>query len=217
MKKSLILLPLTAALLSGCFLMPSKKTSKTSGSSGGSGSTGTQPTTSETPSGAEDFVLTSGTHTAILDFENDPDRYTYPRAEETDTEAQDGNFGGLDWKIYHSYKGSYEGQYWLMMKNKDNWDANGQAWFGNAVSLGSITSIEVVVRTGASSKLSYDLSVGSTMFTTAQTGGTEFAVGTKGTYSGSGSGFFAISTKPVSGTNKYNGQIAQVKVTYTIS
>ena len=216
MKKSLILLALSAAVLSSC--LPAKKKSS-SGSSGSSGSNTSGPTTSGGggESSAVDFVLTAGTHTAILDFENNPDGYTYPRAEQADTEAKDGTFGGMDWKIYHSYKGSYEGQYWLMMKNKDDWDANGQAWFGNAVSLGSITSIEVTVRTGASAKLSYDLSVGSSAFSSAQTGGTEFAVGTKGTYTGSGDGYFAISTKPVSGSNKYNGQIAQVKVTYTIS
>ena len=226
MKKSLILLPLAAAVLSGCMLLPGKKTSSGSSSGGtsGSGSSGsTQPTVEPTPSEAVDFVLSSGTHTAVLDFENNPDGYTYPRAEQGDTQALAGEFGGLHWNIYHSYKGQYTDEktgvtsYWLMMKNKDNWDATSQAWFGNTDSLGSITSIEVTVRSGASTKLSYDLSVGSTAYTSAQTTGTEFAAGTKGTYSGSGKGFFAVSTRPISGTNKYNGQIARITVTYTIS
>lgn len=233
MKKSLILIPLAALVLAGCTIGGSKSGGKkkksssvsdsaqVSGSKTNTNTSGAGPSTPSTepgPSGeAVDFDLTPGKHTAILDFEGEPDRYTYPRAEETDTEGKEGEFGGMNWLIFHSYRGSYEGAYWLMMKDKDNWDATSTAWFANKDSLGSIESLEVVVRTGASAKKLYDLSVGNTAYTSAQTGGTEFSVNTSGKYTGSGNGFFCVSTKKDSGTNKYNGQIAKITVTYTIS
>ena len=221
MKKSLILLPLVALVLAGCTTGGSKGKKKKSSSESTSQKTsgsGSGPTVSPGPgpAGKADFDLTPGRHTAILDFENYPDDYTYPRAEEGDTEGKAGNFGGMNWLIFHSYKGSYEGQYWLMMKDKDNWDATSNAWFANSDSLGSIESIEVAIRTGASAKKKYDLSVGNSAFTSAQTGGTEFDINSYGRYSGSGNGYFCVSTKKDSG-NAYNGQISKLTVTYTIS
>lgn len=164
-----------------------------------------------------------GNHIITINYEIGS--YVFPYASETDTLPQVAVHEGLDINYFHSYKGQYtevvtgDTSYWLMMRNKDNWDATGQAWFGNNVSLGSINRIEVKVRNGASSKLNYDLSVGSSKFETAQTNGIEFNVNNVGVFSGSGNGFFAVSTKPVdeSLVTKYNGQIASIKIDYTIS
>lgn len=225
MKKSLILLPLVALVLSGCTTGGSKgkkkksssesTSQKTSGSGSGSG-----PTVSPGPgpAGKADFDLTPGRHTAILDFENYPDDYQYPRAEQGDTEGKPGEFGGMHWLVYHSYKGYYGDAYWLMMKDKDDWDATSTAWFANSDDLGTIESIEVAIRDGASKNKKYDLSVGTSAFTSAQTGGTEFDINSYGRYSGTDKkGFFCISTKKDTGTYKYNGQIGKLTVTYTIS
>ena len=222
MKKSLILLPLVALVLAGCTTSGKGGGKKKKSSSEPASTSKTGPTT-PTSSGGEggeavDFDLTPGRHTAILDFEGHPDDYTYPRAEEGDTEGKAGEFGGMHWLVFHSYKGSYEGQYWLMMKDKDNWDATSTAWFANSDDLGTIESIEVAIRDGASKYKKYDLSVGTSAFTSAQTGGTEFDVNSYGRYSGTDKkGFFCVSTKKDTGTNKYNGQISKLTVTYTIS
>ena len=221
MKKSLILLPLVALVLAGCTTSGKgggkKKKSSSESTSQKSSSGGPTVPPGPTPAGKADFDLTPGRHTAILDFENYPDDYTYPRAEEGDTEGKAGEFGGMHWLVFHSYKGSYEGQYWLMMKDKDNWDATSNAWFANSDDLGTIESIEVAIRTGASAKKKYDLSVGTSAFTSAQTDGTEFDINSYGRYSGTDKkGFFCVSTKKDSG-NAYNGQISKLTVTYTIS
>ncbi len=217
MKKSLILLPLFALVLTGCTLGGSSK----KGGGGKKSSTTSEEGGGGEESGAVDFDLTKGSHTAVLDFSVEDTGYSYPRAEADDTSAKDGNFGGMSWKIFHTYRGTYTDEetgpaYWLMMKDKDDWDKTSNAWFGNTKSLGSIESIEVVVRKGASAKKIYDLSVGDSAFDSAQSGGTAFDVDTKGTYSGSGKGFFAISTKKDTGKYKYNGQISKITVKYTI-
>lgn len=241
-KTSLLIVPVLAALvLAGCTTAKkgSKKkksssgevvstsgksaTSKTSGggvsttsTTGGSSATSTTPT----PTGGK-FDLTPGRHEVELDFEADIDKYVdgIPRAEQGDTAPKEGNFEGMKWNMFHTYRGYYESDVWLMMKDKDNWDATSTAFFGNKISLGSIESIVVTIRSGASANKKYDLSVGDSEFTTAQTGGTQFDVSTSGggQYTGSGKGFFVISTKKDTGTNKYNGQIAKLAVTYTIS
>ena len=247
-KTSLLIVPVLAALvLAGCTTAKkgSKKkksssgevvstsgksaTSKTSGggisttsTTGGTSATSTTPT----PTGGK-FDLTPGRHEVELDFEADIDKYVdgIPRAEQGDTAPKEGNFEGMKWNMFHTYRGSYTDEQtgalsvWLMMKDKDNWDATSNAFFGNNVSLGSIESITVTIRSGASTKKKYDLSVGDSAFTTAQTGGTEFDVSTAGggQYTGSGKGFFVISTKKDTGNYKYNGQIAKLAVTYTIS
>lgn len=233
MKKSLILLPLVALVLAGCTTGGSKgkkkKSSSESTSQKSSGS-GSGPTVAPTSSGgggtsrAVDFDLTPGTHTAVVDFEYNWEAYSYPRCEATDTEPKEQANAGITWNYFHTYRGSYEEAYWLHMRNKgssdsdDSWYKNGWAWFGNTTDLGSIESIEVVVRSGASASLKYDLSVGTSAFTTAQTGGTQFDSSGKGSYTGSGKGFFAISNKPMDNLSKIkNGQIALLTVKYTIS
>ena len=237
-KTNLVLFPVLAALLlAGC--TTTKKSSKkkksseaqtsqktTSQGGGGNTSQGGGGNTSQggqsatpTPTGNTSFVLTAGTHTVTLDFENNISDYSsgFPRAEQTDTAGKEGTWGGMTWDMFHTYKGSYESDVWLMMKDKDNWDATSNAWFANKQSLGSIEKLDVYVRVGASANKKYDLSVGDSAFSSAQTGGTEFNVSTVGSYTGSGKGFFCISTKKDTGTNKYNGQIAKIVVTYTIS
>lgn len=227
MKKSLILLPLTALFLSGCMLLPGKKTSSSS-SSPSSGSSD-QPSVDPGSGGggesqAVDFDLTPGTHTAIIDFANNADAYSYPKAEGSDTEAREGDNAGITWNYFHTYKSGFEGETWLHLRNAKsasdptNWYETGFAWFGNATNLGSITSIEATVRSSASTKLSYYLTVGSSEFTSAQQTGVMFTSAQKGVYTGSGNGYFAISTyqNGITADNAKNGQITLLKVTYTI-
>lgn len=233
-KTNLVLIPvLSALLLTGCTTAKKsgKKKSSTSGqvTSNTGGKSGTNTTTggtttgggqtSTTPTPSSGFSFEVGTHTVTVDFESNIDQWTsgIPRAEQGDTEAKEGDFLNMKWNMFHSYRGEYEGAQWLMMKDKDSWDTTSTAWFGNKTSLGSIESLSVYVRTGASANKKYDLSVGDSAFTSVQSGGTQFDVSVTGSYTGSGKGFFCVSTKKDTGTNKYNGQIAKIVVTYTIS
>ena len=225
MKKSLILLPLTAALLSSCFLMPSKKTSKTSGSSSsGSGSGSDQPTVEPVPTEAADFVFTSGEHTATLDFKNSSDNYKkdFPYVEK-DTGKFTGTTGGLDFTAVSCFVSAYSGEGYMMMQNKKNnesWsETNGNAFFASAKSLGAITSISFVCGTSASTAQSYVITLSKTPIDSAQST-SENIIGHPGNASkpvtasvSDGYSYFAISTKD----GGRNGQIGTLTITYTIS
>ena len=227
MKKSLILLPLTALFLSGCMLLPGKKTSSSSSSQSGGGD---EPTVDpggggggDDPSGV-DFVMTSGNHTGVLDFKNSSEKYKNDFPFVTKETGQiTGTTGGLAYTSVDCFVGKYGDEGYLMMQNKkdsDSWSSvNGNAFFANTESLGAITAIEFVCGTKASTAQSYIITLSKTPISEAQATGSN-TIGHPGNAGkpvtatvDDGYGYFAISSKD--GTR--NGQVGTLKVTYTIS
>ena len=227
MKKGLILLPLAAFMLSSCMLMPGKSSSS-SGGGGGGGQGGGGEDTGDTEGGggdveAKDFDLSSGTHTAVLNFKDNPDNYkdVFPFVDK-DTGPFERTVGGLDFGFVSCFVGSYNGAGYLMMQNNKSgtsWSQdNGNAYFASKQSLGAITSIAFTCGANASTAQSYVVSLGKEPFSSAQSSGVK-TVSHPGTQStpitaqaSDGYSYFAISTKD----GAKNGQIATLTVTYTI-
>lgn len=228
MRKSLILLPLAALVLSGCMLMPGKKDTSSGSGSGSGSNTGSVVPTGDTggggnvptdlPTSHDSSFPTSGT--LEIDFIADGPSYkdSFPYVE-NDTPTSGGHLGGMAIMSNGCYVGSYSGKGFMMMKNKDR-SSMGCAFIGNCVSLGVITKVEIVapdsgVSVAGSQK--YDITLSKEMTTTASTSGKEFSTpitnASVTATESDGYSYFKISTKESS----KNGHIGAIKVTYKIS
>ena len=231
MKKSLVLLPFAAFLLTGCLSLPGLNPggdTSDSSSSSSSKPTSTVPVvpTSATPAGDElptshgaSFDLTPGEHVFTVNFTTDYEKYSgsgngvFPYVG-NDTGVTGGMLEGMAIMSNGCFCSSYNNSGYVMMKNKDR-SAKGNAFIGNCVSLGAVTKVEFTCGASASTAQKYDITFSSTLEQTAGTSGTEIAhPGGNATCAASeGKGFFRLSTKDIS----KNGQIGTLSVTYVIS
>lgn len=239
MKKSLILIPLAALVLAGCTIGGSKSSGKkkksssvsdsaqvsgskasgtsASGGGGGGGTTTTPEPTLPTEHDAS-FApnMTAGEHTVTFDFDAN---YTTYKAEfpyvSTDTGLVGLHLDGMAVMSNGCWasQGYNGGANYLMMKNKDGYaDANGAAFIGNCVALGTISSVTITRGASASTAQKYYVTFGSTLDTAPATAGTELeGTGDTATNTTSGATFFKITTKD----KTKNGQIQSLTVTYT--
>lgn len=231
MKKSLVLLPFAAFLLTGCLALPGAGgDSSSSSSTSSSSSSSTRPTitpTTPTVTPAEDlptshgasFDLTPGEHVFTINFVTDYEKYAgsgngvFPYVA-NDTGLSGGMLEGMAIMSNGCYCANYQGSGYVMMKNKDR-SAKGCAFIGNCVSLGAVTKVEFTAGASASTAQKYDITFSSTLEKTASTSGTEVAhPGGSATCAASeGKGFFRLSTKDIT----KNGQLGTLSVTYVIS
>lgn len=240
MKKSLILLPLTAMLLSACALLPGgggkKSSSSASGSASGSGSNPSQSSGQsggggggggggdvDLPTAHQDSFasnMTAGEHTLTFDFNANYEDY---KAEFPYVTIDTGLIGiYLDGMAVMSNNcfasaGYQGGANYLMMRNKkdsEKWaDANGSAFIGNCVALGTISKVELTRGDSASTEQKYYVTFSDSLDTNPASSGTELSgTGDSATNSESGKTFFKITTKD----KGKNGQIKLLKVTYTV-
>ena len=232
MKKSLILLPLAAIMLSGCLPLPGGETSGTS--AGGSGASATSQTSTSggsatfTPAPTvapatlpttheASFDVTPGNHIVTLDFTTDYETYksAFPRVEAT-TGLIGMHLAGMATMTNNCFVGSYNNVGYLMMKNKDDYATNnGAAFIGNCASLGAITHIEFTAGSSASTSQKYDITLSKELVKEPGTSGTEIShpSGSVDATVADGYGYFRITTKDTS----KNGQTGKLIISYTIS
>ena len=231
-------------LLSACALLPGGGGKKGSGSSSGSASgSGSNPSQSSSQSGGggggggsatlptehgEGVDTSSGTHSVTLDFNENWSDYKsdFFGTVDVDTGLIGGHLSGLATMTMDCYIGynSTEKYDYLMLKNKKGtsdaaswYSVNGAAFIGNCVTLGAIQSVEVTITKGSSASAKYDVVFSNSLSTSAATGGTVIDGSAEGktetvTPSSTDCGFFKITCS----TEKYNGQISSIKITYTI-
>ena len=242
MKKSLILIPLAALVLAGCTIGGSKSsgkkkksssvsdsaqvsgskqsgTSTSQGGGGGGGGTTVTPGPSLPTEHDASFApnMTAGEHTITFDF--DANYTTYKAAfpyVSTDTGLVGLHLDGMAVMTNGCWasQGYNGGANYLMMKNKDGYsDANGAAFIGNCVALGTISSVTITRGASASTAQRYYVTFGSSLDTTPATAGTELeGTGDTATNTTSGATFFKVTTKD----KTKNGQIQSLTVTYTV-
>ena len=183
-------------------------------------STPTSAPTSQEQSGR--FDLRPGAHSVSFDITTE-----YAELKEAfapfvtvDTGMFTGDLDGMPIVAVDCYMSSYSGNGYIMMQNQKNgedWTAqNGLAFFASAMSLGSITKLQIASRDGASTAQKYDITLSKTPIEEAQTNGEEVAFSTDlaGVTASAedGFGYFSISSKVA---NK-NGQIAKLLIEYVI-
>lgn len=157
-----------------------------------------------------------------IDFSNTSyyDEKVFPKFENGNTIVQPVEMEGFTWNALNCWanKGYNEGDpYYLMMKNRDN---TVSSFLGNHTKLGAITKVEVVFNTGSvSASANLRIALGKAELTSGDASGDKKAEGTQssgGTLSceaskTDGYNYFMISN--LTGTKKYNVQIAKLKVT----
>ena len=204
----------TSAAPSGTSGSPSGQTTQTpSPTTGGGTTTGApQPTQSGGGGGSgAQFDLTPGSHSVTFNFATDYEAYKndFPYVT-ADMGIYDCTFAGLSIKGRNTFIGSYSGEGYLFLKNKEM-DGNA-AFIANQVSLGNISKISFTSRTGSAGDASYNILITDSAQTNSSTAG-ETKTGV-GTYEVTGSGgYFCISQNNL---NK-NGQFSSLTVEYTIS
>lgn len=197
-KRLLVLLPIALLTLTGCNKDGSKDKSGDSG---------------DTPA--------EGGGSIEMDFTQSmwKDEQITPYIETGSTEVKSFEYGGYTFNDCGSYANTYNGKYWLQMKNKDT---EAQAFISNKTAAsGAITKVEVTVNAeadGASPNATYRLALGSSEFTAVAEGtvkdekkGAGLTLTVTADKS-AGYKYFLLANINV-GTKKYNGQILKVKVT----
>jgi len=241
MNKKLVLLPISALMLSGCSMLNNipvvskiktiagalignvlgGSSTTTTAQQGGNNTTTQQGggggnTTTQQSGGASTFDLTAGTHTAVIDIATNYADYkeAFAGYVTADSGVLDGTLAGLSVKTQHCFIGSYSGVGYIMMQNqKSGTSWNAIAFMASATSLGSISKVEILTGSSASPSAEYTITFSNSPITSAQTEGTKLTPGAAQSGSATGSGaYFAISA---TNTEK-NGQIAKLTVTYTI-
>ena len=233
MKKSLILLPIAAMILSGCSLLPAKKSKSSSsatntqqsGSTKSSGSVTPVNPSSDTPvdwptAHESTFDTTPGEHTVTYDFNSEytalKEAFPYVTA---DMSAFHVYMKGMSTMVYHCWcnANSSPAYNYLFMRNNNGFYDNKKvtAFIGNHVTLGAITKVEITCPDNSSASAKYDITLSKTVSEEPSTSGTELTKegGSVTASVSDGYGFFKITQKDTT----HNGQLSTLKITYTIS
>ena len=234
MKKSLVLLPLAAFLLTGCMGLSlpgfgggdsSDSSSSSSSSKPSSSSTPITPTSATTPEAdlptahGSNFDSSVGTHTLVLDFTTDYATYKedFPYVSSTTGLVGETLGGGIAVMTNNCFVGTPNDNInygYLMMKNKDDYASNnGNAFIGNCVSMGTITSVTFECGAKAATAQTYDVAFYSELNKQPSSSGTQVAHPGSTVNASAGASFFKITAKD----SAKNGQITKLTVVYTIS
>ena len=164
--------------------------------------------------------MTAGEHTVTFDFNANYTAYkeAFPYVA-IDTGLIGIHLDGMaimsvDCFASQGYQG---GANYLMMRNKkdsDDWaSANGAAFIGNCVALGTISKVSITRGASASTAQRYYVTFSNSLDTAPATTGTELeGTGDEATNTATGMTFFKITTKD----KTKNGQIQSLTVTYTV-
>lgn len=213
MKKGLFLLPLLAAFaLCGCGDNGGGGSGGGGGGSGGGGGGG---------GGGSDDVL-------VLDFGDsifkDEQITPYVKNPDDGREMQTFDYEGITFNDWGCYADTYDGDYYLMMKNTNKAKdyTIGQvemfAFLSNSTEFDKeISKVEIETRAGSSTKVSYVISLGDEEFTEAQSSGAvkKSGAGVKITATAKSSAhYFAVSTIQTGADSDFvkNGQLKKISI-----
>lgn len=202
-KRLFVLLPIALLTLVGC----NKDKENADDSSG-----------EDAPAGIQSFEIDFG-DTSYYDDK------VFPKFDYGNTTVQQVEMAGFTWNALNCWanKGYNEGDpYYLMMNNKGSNEVPNTvtSFIGNHTKLGSITKVEIVFNTGSvSTNANIRIALGKSEMTSGDVSGdkknegTQSAGGTLSCEASKSDGYNYFMVSNLTGTKKYNAQLAKLKVT----